>query len=655
LPTEIWRESISRHQRYRAVRAKLTAGEVHQVNDLVTLNLNIRQFAQDVIQFSEGPELLRAIWKAIEKVSVLDPTCGSGAFLFAALNILKPLYEACLQRMSGFLEDLGAAGSHHPKKFEDFKSIIQESQRHPKQDYFILKSIIVNNLFGVDIMEEAVEICKLRLFLKLVAQVESQDRIEPLPDIDFNIRAGNTLVGFTKLANILPERGIRSDEENEMLAAIEDKALTLDAKVRGFRFQQTQLDGTVTTEDKAKLRAQFGELEDELNQYLSGQYAVKKDGFKKWKEAYKPFHWFCDFHAIMQGGGFDVLIGNPPWKEYAAVKKDYQVHGYATESCGNLHGMTTERAINLARAGGRISFIVQLPLTSSSRMNTVRSMLRASSAYISVIPFDDRPGKLFDGLQHCRSAVFTCQKDGNEAKCEVVSQYQRWPTEARSTLFSSLSFSSSTSEDAATGHFAKLGSSRARSVIDKLQLAANVALGLSLSSQRTRHFIFYQEATQYWIKATVGLPFYSKNGQIGAPAHGRYLSFHHSDIAHAANAILNSNIFYLYFIVFGDCFHLSDTLVSNFPIPPAALMDRRLIALNTELLEDLNRNAVTKTITTKDEDVISYAEFSTSPSKPIIDQIDRALAEHYGFSDEELDFITNYDIKFRLGADADEA
>ena len=74
----------------------------HQVNDLVTLNLNIRQFAQDVIQFCEGPELLRAIWKAIEKVSVLDPTCGSGAFLFAALNILKPLYEACLIRMQAF-------------------------------------------------------------------------------------------------------------------------------------------------------------------------------------------------------------------------------------------------------------------------------------------------------------------------------------------------------------------------------------------------------------------------------------------------------------------------------------------------------------------------------------------------------------------------
>ena len=86
-----------------------------------------------------------------------------------------------------------------PKKFEDFKSTLAKVGAHPNARYFTLKSIILNNLFGVDIMEEAVEICKLRLFLKLAAQVDPDQKhenlgIEPLPDIDFNIRAGNTLV-----------------------------------------------------------------------------------------------------------------------------------------------------------------------------------------------------------------------------------------------------------------------------------------------------------------------------------------------------------------------------------------------------------------------------------------------------------------------------
>ena len=80
--------------------------------------------------------------------------------------------------------------------------MLAQIAKHPSDRYFILKSIIINNLYGVDIMEEAVEICKLRLFLKLVAQVERVEQIEPLPDIDFNIRAGNTLVGYTSIEEI---------------------------------------------------------------------------------------------------------------------------------------------------------------------------------------------------------------------------------------------------------------------------------------------------------------------------------------------------------------------------------------------------------------------------------------------------------------------
>jgi hypothetical protein len=106
LPTEIWREVVARRQRYAEVRAKLASGDISAINDLVTYNLDMRQFAQDVIQQCEGPELLRAFYRAIEQVTVLDPTAGSGAFLFAALNILEPLYDACLERMQGFLDDL---------------------------------------------------------------------------------------------------------------------------------------------------------------------------------------------------------------------------------------------------------------------------------------------------------------------------------------------------------------------------------------------------------------------------------------------------------------------------------------------------------------------------------------------------------------------
>jgi hypothetical protein len=104
LPTETWREYIARRERYEDLREKLGSGEVASIDDFVTLNLDIRQFAQDAIENCEAPDLLRAFYKGIQNVSVLDPTCGSGAFLFAALNVLEPLYEACLERMGRFVE-----------------------------------------------------------------------------------------------------------------------------------------------------------------------------------------------------------------------------------------------------------------------------------------------------------------------------------------------------------------------------------------------------------------------------------------------------------------------------------------------------------------------------------------------------------------------
>ena len=119
-----------------------------------------------------GADLLLALFKAIRKVSVLDPTCGSGAFLFAALNILEPLYRASLDHMRALLGDWETRGEKHPNYRREFTAILDQAARHPNENYFIFKSIIVHNLYGVDIMEEAVEICKLRLFLKLAAQLE---------------------------------------------------------------------------------------------------------------------------------------------------------------------------------------------------------------------------------------------------------------------------------------------------------------------------------------------------------------------------------------------------------------------------------------------------------------------------------------------------
>lgn len=653
LPTETWREHVARRHRCLELREKLRKGEIHDINDLITVNLDLWQFARDVIVTSEGPELLRAFWQAIGRVTVLDPTCGSGAFLFAALRILETLYSDCIERMEQFVEDADSA-QRHKEKFKDFKQTLAQLAEHPNDRYFILKSIIINNLFGVDIMEEAVEICKLRLFLKLVAQVESVEQIEPLPDIDFNIRSGNTLVGYVSLEEIKKSQAGKLGFAAAEIQRIEEDALAVEKCFDQFRAQQTQHGGKVTVEDKFELRRRLSKLEEELDQYLAGEYGVKLEkqkDFDAWKASHQPFHWFVEFYGIMANGGFDVIIGNPPWKEYAAVRKTYEVRGFVTTACGNLHGICTERSLRLRSAAGRFSFIVQLPLTCSSRMVSVRNCLRAASDPLHVVSFDDRPGKLFDGLQHCRSVIFVSAATSRGDGRLFTTRYQRWPTETRPVLFAQIEYADATSIGVFDNLFGKMATEVEVNAFRRLVKAADTTIGAKRSGRETPNFVFYQEATQYWTKATIGLPFYRKDGVEGPPAHGRYIYFDTKGKAAAAMAILNSSIFYAYFVAFSDCFHLSDGLVSSFPIPSGALDDPELQKLGTQLQKSLVKHAVNKTISTRDGSQIEYAEFNASKCKSEIDCIDGSMAEYYRFTPEELDFIVNYDIKYRIGQD----
>lgn len=648
LPTEIWRETIDRLQRYNDVKDKLAGGEVHEINDLVTLNLNIREFARDVILDCEGPELLRALWSAIRSISVLDPTCGSGAFLFAALNILKPLYEACLIRMADFVKEMEAAGPHHPKKFQDFKDVLADSARHPKQDYFILKSIIVNNLYGVDIMEEAVEICKLRLFLKLVAQVDSQDRIEPLPDIDFNIRAGNTLVGYARYEDVQKAVGSKLDFGDAM-NRIEDKAKTLDAAVQVFREQQTQLDGRVTHEDKEELRRRFLDLETELNDYLSGEYGIKKAGIKQWKESHKPFHWFCDFYRIIASGGFDVIIGNPPYVVFPSEKVPYKFQPglFTSEPSKNLYALTWERSLSILSPTGHAGLIVQLTLMSSERMQVVQDMI-LRRGQIAAISFPRRPESVFDGVEMPVVIVLSSSNLCNQRIAS--SRISRFYSEERPTALTTLKLVDH--DNRAHGfRIAKIGRNIERSIFAKLSNPENRTLE-ELVQRGSNHLVYYQEACRYWVKACLGLPRFKKNGVTMEPPHGRTLGFHKGEYAGLAVCILNSSVFYWLYSVLSDCEHINDDFVRRFPLPEN-FDDEIWLARANELTRAIQASSTPKRITTKKEGhVIEYDEINAAKERNRIVSLDRFLGNGYHFSADELDFISNYDIKYRLGADS---
>ena len=122
--------------------------------------------------------------------------------------------------------------------------------------------------------------------------------------------------------------------------------------------------------------------------------------------------------------------------------------------------------------------------------------------------------------------------------------------------------------------------------------------------------------------------------------------------ANVVCAILNSGIFYFWFILFSDCRHLNMREIENFPISYKTIDVQTKLSLkekNVFLMADFEKNKNRKTTNYKTTGMVEYDEYFPKLSKPIIDEIDKELAKHYGFTDEELDFIINYDIKYRMG------
>lgn len=544
--------------------------------------------------------------------------------------------------------------------FADFENVLAEVDKHPSRRYYIFKSIILHNLFGVDLMAEAVEICKLRLFLKLVSQVDAGRELEPLPDIDFNIRAGNTLVGYATEAQFDAANTLASDQAHraEIKARIADLADLFDR----FREQQTVHGGKVTAEDKRQLRDRLSALSLELDRYLARDYGIDPDAisplppgegsgvrvnFKAWRESHQPFHWFAEFYGVMREGGFDVVIGNPPYIEYSKVRNTYRLNEFATEAAGNLYAYVIERSYAICHAKSRTGMIVQLSSICTDRMSPLQQLYATQSKAVWSASYDDRPGKLFDGLEHIRAAILLSIV-GNQALRIYSTSLIRWNTSFRPHLFDTTTYFE-TSDLRVDGSIPKIGSEKLISLIRKVRRAGSTLA--RFHNSRSQAVVYYYRSPLYWIRSMDFLPHFSSESAQRSVHHFKDFGLVDAKFRGLVGAIINSSLFYLWFIVYGNGRNVALRDISTFPVSFGITENAdKYPELFSALMDDYKRHSVVKTR----RDGVGYQEFYPSRSKSKMDQIDRALALEYCFNDEELDLIINYDIKYRMGGADDE-
>jgi type I restriction-modification system DNA methylase subunit len=319
---------------------------VDRVNDAISDKHNPFEDINELFLKLDANVCRLLIKDILPNLSILDPACGSGAFLVAAMKTLIQVYSAVI----GIIDLMG--DPNLKKELEDTRKL------HKSLSYYIKKRIVTDNLYGVDIMEEATEIAKLRLFLALVSSAHDVEELEPLPNIDFNIMAGNSLIGLIRVDETAFDTVGNSKQGNllQALAAANYQAI-LDEKNKSIELykkhafipgeeklsggeqgtsQQSRLQMLRTHIDKLNGESQKKLnllLLDEFSQRLGIKYEeVQLTGKSKKRvltakdiAALKPFHWGYHFDKVLERGGFDAIITNPPWEIFKPQAKEFFV------------------------------------------------------------------------------------------------------------------------------------------------------------------------------------------------------------------------------------------------------------------------------------------------------------------------------------------
>ena len=275
---------------------------------------------------------------ALDQVTVVDPACGSGAYL---LGMMQELVELQIE-----LYNVGV----------DARGL-----------YDLKLHIIQRNLYGVDNDEFAVNIAMLRMWLSLAIEYEGEVP-EPLPNLDFKVVCGDSLLG----PDPMPES--QSD-----FTWHEVRRLDLGAVKDGYMRASLQ-------SDKTNLKQQIEDIKQQIRDAL-GDAGVSQD----------VVDWRVEFAEIFaESGGFDVVIANPPYVRMEKLNKDDEVKykeafPEVAASRADILVYFYARAIELMRPGGWLAFITSNKYMRAAYGRKLRGYLRDSLSISQVMDFGDLP------------------------------------------------------------------------------------------------------------------------------------------------------------------------------------------------------------------------------------------------------------------------
>ena len=359
------------------------------------------EFRKLVAYTDEEPNLTdeqkHQIMEAIYNCKVLDPACGSGAFpvgmlqqMVHILSRLDPsndqwkkmiLDEAANESRNAFLAE---TSEERKKRLNDINETFEDQLKN--SDYTRKLYLIENCLYGVDIQSIAIQICKLRFFISLVVDQETNNNpkdnfgIRPLPNLEAKFVAANTLIGLEKKdVSLFDDDNVKKKMQelkgiNHRLFYVKHKAKKrLRAKIR------------VINDEIAALLKDNGVIDNEEAQQLSQWNRFNQNTSASFFDA----EWMFGVKE-----GFDIVIGNPPYLRVQGIRNaypqlaDYLANNYKSATGKfDLYVSFIEKGLSLTMQQGILNFIMPTKWTNSDYGIGIRQIILQEKTSVKIINF----------------------------------------------------------------------------------------------------------------------------------------------------------------------------------------------------------------------------------------------------------------------------
>ena len=320
-------------------------------------------------------------------------------------------------------------------------------------------------------------------------------------------------------------------------------------------------------------------------------------------------------------GTFDIVIGNPPYVEYNKLPIK------PSTGMGNAYADVLINSEQVLAPDGVLAFIVPLSLVSTPRMGRLREHLSNTMRKQYFLNYADRPDCLFVSV-HQKLTIYLGAK-ASLSKQVYSSNYNYWYKSERENLFDRTEIFRS--KYSFRFGIPKIGNEIESSIFKKV-FTDDPRRSLSGNIFTEGEPIYLNMRGCFWMKAFTFNP--------GSKEYNEYK--YDKSIASFIHCLLNSSLFFFFWIAISDCWHITSKELNSFRV---AVLDQSKIpvfeSLSKELETELERTKVY--IGSKQTEY----EYKHKDCKHVIDKIDRALQHVYNLSDDELSYLINFNLRYR--------